>query len=151
MWNVECGRRNVGGRGVRSVEGEFGGAGLVDDGDAGGIELWGVVEDVTAGTLADGDDMGGLADGLAELPGVDLRVYPMVIFAAPEGFSEGCGMWNVECGMWSVECGMWSVDGDVGAVLDLGAEIVTTLVGSVEAQSEGVARKVVDEGARVTA
>ena len=66
------------------MEGEFGGAGLVDDGDAGGIELWGVVEDVAAGTLADGDDMGGLADGLAELPGVDLRVYPMVIFGVAE-------------------------------------------------------------------
>ena len=66
------------------MEGEFGGAGLVDDGDAGGIELRGVVEDVTAGTLADGDDMGGLADGLAELPGVDLRVYPMVIFGVAE-------------------------------------------------------------------
>ena len=84
MWNVECGRRNVGGRGVGSVEGEFGGAGLVDDGDAGGIELWGVVENVAAGTLADGDDMGGLADGLTELPGVDLRVYPMVIFGVAE-------------------------------------------------------------------
>ena len=61
------------------------------------------------------------------------------------------GMWNVGCGMWNVECGMWSVEGDVGAVLDLGAEIVAALVGSVEAQSERVARKVVDEGARVTA
>ena len=53
--------------------------------------------------------------------------------------------------MWNVECGMWSVEGDVGAVLDLGAEIVAALVGSVEAQCERVARKVVDEGARVTA
>ena len=41
---------------MRSVEGEFGGAGLVDDGDAGGIELRGIVENVAAGTLADGDD-----------------------------------------------------------------------------------------------
>ena len=83
MWNVECGRWNVE-CGMRNVEGEFGGAGLVDDGDAGGIELGSIVEDVAAGTLADGDDMGGLADGLAELPGVDLRVYPMVIFGVAE-------------------------------------------------------------------
>ena len=62
-----------------SHRGEAGGAGLVDDGDAGGIDLGGVVEDVAPGALADGDDVVGLTHGLAELPGVDLRVEPVVV------------------------------------------------------------------------
>ena len=37
------------------------------------------MEDVALGTLADGDDMVGLAHRLTELPGVDLRVEPVVV------------------------------------------------------------------------
>ena len=64
--------------------GEFGGAGLVDDGDAGGIDIGSVVEDVATGTLADGDDMGGLTHRATELPGIDLTVDEMVVLGMTE-------------------------------------------------------------------
>lgn len=42
------------------------------------------MDDVAAGTLGDGDDEVGLADGAAELPGVDMGVDPGVIFGMTE-------------------------------------------------------------------
>ena len=38
------------------------------------------LDDIALRTLADGDDMVGLANGLAELPSIDFRVEPMVEF-----------------------------------------------------------------------
>ena len=42
------------------------------------------MEDVALGALADGDDVVGLTDGLAELPGVDLRVEPVVVLGVAQ-------------------------------------------------------------------
>ena len=39
-----------------------------------------VFHDVTLRTFADGDDMVGLAESTTELPGVDLRVNPVIVF-----------------------------------------------------------------------
>lgn len=55
---------------------EPGATGLIDEADL----LFGhvaVMDDVAAGTLGDGDDEVGLADGAAELPGVDMGVDPV--------------------------------------------------------------------------
>ena len=62
---------------------EPGATGLIDEADL----LFGhvaVMDDVAAGTLGDGDDEVGLADGAAELPGVDMGVDPGVVFGMTE-------------------------------------------------------------------
>ena len=38
-----------------------------------------VFHDVALRTFADGDDMVSLAEGMTELPGVDLRVNPVIV------------------------------------------------------------------------
>ena len=53
-----------------------------------------------------------------------------------------------------VEGGMWKVgvaEADVGTVVDLGAEVVAAFGGGIEAQGDGVSRKVVDEGPAIRA
>ena len=54
------------------------GARLVDDTDATLIDIP-VFDDVALCTFADGDDVVGLAKRLTELPGIDLRVEPVVV------------------------------------------------------------------------
>lgn len=43
-----------------------------------------IMDDVTLGTLGDGDDEVGLFQRSAELPGIDLPVYPFVVFGMAE-------------------------------------------------------------------
>ena len=50
---------------------------LIDDGDM-VVANMSEFHDVALRALADGDDMVGLANGLTELPGIDLRVYPVI-------------------------------------------------------------------------
>ncbi len=56
---------------------------MVDDADAALVNM-AQLHDVALGTLADGNDVVGLADGLPELPCIDLRVNPMVELGVAE-------------------------------------------------------------------
>lgn len=56
---------------------------LVDNRDAALVDL-SQLYDVAPGTFADGNDVVGLADSLAELPGVDLGVEPVIVFGVPQ-------------------------------------------------------------------
>ena len=68
----------------RDRGGETGGKTLVDDADAVGILRTAQLEDVLAGALADGDDVVGLTEGMAELPLVETGVEPVVVLGVAQ-------------------------------------------------------------------